>query len=119
MKDFINEQFVEKYQLTIEGENQEKSTVELADGTPCTLSGYVSNVMIQMYPWKERRLRMEVLPLQKYDAILGKPWLYDHNPRINWRNNVISLWKKNKAYKISARANGKQVGLALTIVSKH
>ena len=49
-KDFINEQFMEKYQLTIERKNQEKSTVELADGTPCMSSGYVLNVMIQMYP---------------------------------------------------------------------
>lgn len=30
-----------------------------------------------------------VYPLQKYDLILGKPWLTETNPNINWRTNDL------------------------------
>jgi hypothetical protein len=30
-------------------------------------------------------------PLSHYDVVLGKPWLTDMNPDINWRLNPVSL----------------------------
>jgi hypothetical protein len=30
-------------------------------------------------------------PLSHYDVVLGKPWLTDMNPDINWRLNAVSL----------------------------
>ncbi|CAG8506497.1 11830_t:CDS:2 [Cetraspora pellucida] len=38
---------------------------------------------IEMQDYIDLRRDVEALPLQKYDLILGKPWLYDLNPRIN------------------------------------
>ena len=32
-----------------------------------------------------------VAPISKYDVILGKPWLYKHNPKIDFRNNHVEF----------------------------
>ncbi|CAG8792261.1 17112_t:CDS:1, partial [Acaulospora morrowiae] len=37
-----------------------------------------------------------------YDAILGKPWLYQINPHIDWRTNTLSLNDGPRNIKISA-----------------
>src|SRR5277367_2289641 len=33
----------------------------------------------------------QILGLKRYDAILGKPWLYHANPNINWRDNILTF----------------------------
>ncbi|CAG8716916.1 8884_t:CDS:2 [Cetraspora pellucida] len=78
------------------------NAIELADGSRCESRGSVSNVAITMQSFVDVRNDIEVLPIQKYDLILGKPWLYDLNPRINWKNNQISIKKDNCIYKIKA-----------------
>ena len=72
-KDFISSQFVEKHHLKINEGSAGTSVVELADGTQCESRKSITNMELQLYSWKEYRNQMEVLPLQKYDAILGKP----------------------------------------------
>ena len=37
-------------------------------------------------------LNFSVIPLPKYEAILGKPWLDRWNPIINWKRNSL-VWK--------------------------
>ena len=32
-----------------------------------------------------------VAPISKYDVILGKPWLYKHNPKIDFRKNDVEF----------------------------
>ena len=32
-----------------------------------------------------------VAAISKYDVILGKPWLYKHNPKIEFRNNHVEF----------------------------
>ena len=34
-----------------------------------------------------------------YDIILGKPWLYKYNPRIDWRTNCLKFTKDNIMHK--------------------
>ena len=38
-------------------------------------------------------LSFDVIDLQGYDAILGKPWLTKHNPRIDWKQHQLTLRK--------------------------
>ena len=33
----------------------------------------------------------QVLDLQRYDVILGKPWLFHANPTIDWRKNTMTF----------------------------
>ena len=39
--------------------------------------------------------RVVVAPIDKYDIILGKPWLHKHNPRINFRTNHVNFIDSN------------------------
>jgi hypothetical protein len=36
-------------------------------------------------------IRFYVFPMSGYDAILGRPWLYRHNPSINWRLQTVEI----------------------------
>ena len=55
-------------------------------------------------------------PLRKYDLILGKPWLTQTNPQINWRTNTLHFVHNNapikwdctgfKSANIQTRSNG-------------
>ena len=40
-------------------------------------------------------MNFSVIPLPKYEAILGKPWLDRWNPVINWKRNSL-VWKMGK-----------------------
>ena len=44
-----------------------------------------------------------VYPLQKYDLILGKPWLTNINPNINWRTNDLHFTHNGAAVLWSCR----------------
>ncbi|CAH1759351.1 11997_t:CDS:2 [Entrophospora sp. SA101] len=33
----------------------------------------------------------QVIHLQRYDVILGKPWLYHANPSVDWRTNTLTF----------------------------
>ncbi|CAH1769080.1 12279_t:CDS:2, partial [Entrophospora sp. SA101] len=51
----------------------------------------------------------QVINLQRYDAILGKPWLYHANPNINWRANTLTFQYGTKTIVVPADVNNKQV----------
>ena len=41
------------------------------------------------------KMDFTVFPLQKYDAILGMPWLEKHNPKIDFKNKSVKLQSNN------------------------
>ncbi|CAG8820392.1 20284_t:CDS:2 [Gigaspora margarita] len=91
-KDFMSSNFVKQTNL-FKDKNQ-SSPIELADSTRCQTQGSI------------KKNNIEVLPLQKYDIILEKPWLYDLNPRIDWRNNQIVVKKDKWTHKIKTITSG-------------
>ena len=36
-------------------------------------------------------MTLDVINIEDYDIILGKPWLTRLNPKIDWRKNIVSL----------------------------
>src|SRR5271170_4120222 len=44
----------------------------------------------------------QILGLQRYDAILGKLWLYHANPNINWRDNTLTFQYGSRIINIKA-----------------
>ncbi|CAG8822217.1 24487_t:CDS:2, partial [Cetraspora pellucida] len=101
-KDFINLNFVEKSQLEMDEKEVDTTTVELADGSLCKSRGNMTDVAVEFQGYKEKRKTMEVIPLQKYDMILGKPWLYDRNPHIDWRYNKMKIKRRQCTFIIKA-----------------
>ena len=55
-----------------------------------------------MDQYKATGVSAQVLELQRYDAILGKPWLYNANPNINWRSNTLTFQYGKRTINIKA-----------------
>ena len=76
-------------------------SVHLADGT-----------RIKLYGTLERTLKLgaytlivafKVIDLKgRYDAVLGKTWLAQANPYINWRQNTIRVRQGGKVIRLAA-----------------
>jgi len=116
-KDFIDEKFSKKIQLKMK-DRSTPTAIELADGSQCEFKGSVPKITIAIQNYKDTRKDVEVLPLQKYDLILGKPWLYDLNPRINWKNNQISIKKDNRIYNIRTEVKENSKECQTSLVSR-
>lgn len=67
----------------------ESYSVEVADGKSITLNQEISG-RLQIDRYQERR-RFKVFPMRKFDIILGKDWLQDANPKINWKKETFIL----------------------------
>jgi len=51
----------------------------------------MKDLMIKLQTYQAKKQTFDVLLLSKYDIILGKPWLWDANPDIDWRKNEIRI----------------------------
>lgn len=74
-----------------------QNNVHLKESTPvpivlpngsASLSHHTANPTLERDSYKDR-VHAIVYPLKKYDLILGKPWLTQVNPNINWRTNDL------------------------------
>ncbi|KAF7137056.1 hypothetical protein CNMCM5793_006907 [Aspergillus hiratsukae] len=41
------------------------------------------------------RINFDIVPLGRYDVVLGIPWLRNHNPRINWKTGSLQFTNCN------------------------
>ena len=85
---FISKQFVDSCGLHAV-RSSKGLTVTLADGNvkPCD-----SSVSVHLRVGKyQEQLGLRAIDLPNHDVILGKPWLRQHNPRINWKRNTVLL----------------------------
>ena len=44
----------------------------------------------------EDQMQFNILPLHRYDAILGAPWLQEHNPIIDWKKGEVRFTHKGQ-----------------------
>ncbi|KAF9402767.1 hypothetical protein BGZ94_004831 [Podila epigama] len=63
--------------------------VILPDGHQ-TFSAHTAHIKLENQHYTST-LQPIVYPLQKYDLILGKPWLAEVNPLIDWRTNTLLI----------------------------
>ena len=64
-------------------------TIKWADGRACT-SDQRLEALVKIGAYQEQRPLL-VCTIEGYDVILGKPWLTDHNPLIDWRCHTVHL----------------------------
>jgi hypothetical protein len=55
-------------------------------------------------PHTKHEITFDVFDLASHDVTLGLPWLRDHNPDIDWKNQLISLKKVKDALSFSIPA---------------
>ena len=76
--------------------------VEFVDGTKSQVSQEVKIQDLHLDKYYALNLSIQVINLQHYDAILGKPWLYYANPHINWYNNTLTFKYGCKTIEVKA-----------------
>lgn len=85
---FVSASFVRQHHLVVSSMLAPPS-VTLADGRRQEAEGLViTSVRIDSYC---ESLDLVVTELQGYDAILGMPWLQQHNPAVDWRGLSVSF----------------------------
>jgi transposase InsO family protein len=62
--------------------------------TSTPLENLIMTVTIGKY---EQGLEFILTDLDKYDLILGRPWLHRENPKLDWRTNVVRLRHRGKS----------------------
>ena len=86
--DFVAQTFVSK-QVPSQAKSCIRHTVQWADGRACTNDQRLQ-ALISIGAYQEQRPLL-VCTLEGYDVILGKPWVTDHNPLIDWRCHTLQV----------------------------
>jgi hypothetical protein len=66
-------------------------TVTVANGAQGGIIRQEVHEWIHITPQWKSMVRLSVFGLAAHDIILGLPWLRDQNPRINWKDQTISM----------------------------
>lgn len=100
---FISESWVKHAALPTQAPSGKVLSVSLADGTQYTVKEVrtaVSDASIAQFSWRES---FTVIPMANYDVVLGKPWLTEHNPEIDFATNEIKIRKREVTYCFNAK----------------
>ena len=99
--DSVSSGFVERSNLETQTRNKNFSVI-LADGRICSEPHTVTApVSLELNDFQSTQA-FTVFPLDKYDVILGKPWLAVHNPLIDfWTNYIQKRLDENEPLKES------------------
>jgi hypothetical protein len=104
-RNFVDQKFVQRHRLATKSTTP--FTVELADGRKKEVKTEVNIQRLELDTYRTTGIPAQILDLQRYDAILGKPWLYHANPNINWRANTLAFRNGQRTIKINASATRK------------
>lgn len=90
-KGFIDETFAHANKLTFY-ELRNRRRLNVVDGRPSSAGDitHIVKLYMEIKGHKEKML-FYVTKLGKYDIILGKPWLTDHNPNVDWGTNTVTF----------------------------
>jgi hypothetical protein len=92
-RDFISQQMVEKLNLkTAKTENP--LGVTLADGRQINSGRIVKDADIEIGPLRMQRT-LHVLNMTGLEVVLGKPFLSDFNPAVDWTSNSMEITQGN------------------------
>ena len=86
--DFVAQRFVDS-ENSAESVRCRSHTVWMADGRACPTTQELSG-RLQLGAFSEERLLL-VCPFEGYDVVLGKPWLTDHNPLVDWKCHTAQM----------------------------
>jgi len=99
-RNFLDENFVNNNNIPLQ--TSSPMTIELADGRKQETNTSVRIKDLSLGSYHTSNLMIQVIKIQYYDAILGKPWLYHANPSINWRTNKLTFQYGHKNITIKA-----------------
>lgn len=105
---FLSSHFISNCPQLKSKMKEKNSSVYAVDGGEVDLKGSVT-VDISLGEATERVLT-HIIPIARYELILGKPWLFDRNPYINWRDGTIKFEIGNQVVELrNSNSNNKHV----------
>ena len=79
-------------------------TVELADGRKVEINQQINITELKLDTYHTANVKAQIIHLERYDVILGKPWLYHANPQIDWHTNIMTFQYGKKTIIVKADA---------------
>lgn len=98
-RDFISQEMVEKCHLTTE-QMDAPLGVAMADGRTVNAGKIVKAAEIKIGPLTVKR-DLCVINMKGLEVILGKPFLHDFNPNLDWINNSMELSSGGTFYSLN------------------
>src|SRR6185312_11942985 len=90
-KGFIDETFAHTNKFAFY-KLRNRRRLNVVDGRPSSAGDITHVVKLHMdIKGHKEKILFYVTKLGKYDIILGKPWLTDHNPNIDWTVNTVTF----------------------------
>ncbi len=91
MGNFISKQFIREQAIETRKLDKEIRVLNI-DGTPNKGGNITEIVELRMiYRGYEERIELGVCDTGRATLILGHPWLWDHNPEVDWRKGEIKF----------------------------
>ena len=94
----ISEQFAQAHGINLRQGKQ--CRISLAGGQQQDASNKAT-VQVSMQGYASR-LELRATSLEGWDVLLGKPWLTDNNPSIDWKKNTVELYREGRKIVINA-----------------
>ena len=94
---FIHQDLVNRLDIPMI-EKPQPLPLDVIDGTPISsgkITHHTAPLVIRVSPDHTETLTFNIIPLGKYDVVLGSPWLSRHNPKIDWTNRSIRFDSSN------------------------
>ena len=88
-EDFIDKEVCKKHQITMTPTENPRE-IYLADGNPSDMGPVTHIAKVPMTIGNHEELAtLQVANLENHKVILGRPWLKEHNSKIDWERNKI------------------------------
>ncbi|CAF3028738.1 unnamed protein product [Rotaria sp. Silwood2] len=100
---FISENFIKFHNLQTSG--IPRVSVTVANGIKSYIDQELMNFELKLDEFNEKITSAYVFPINSetnYDMILGLPWLFKNNPRIDWKTRIITINTNDRKYFLKA-----------------
>ncbi|KAJ9516510.1 hypothetical protein QJQ45_011138 [Haematococcus lacustris] len=97
---FIDEEFCDRFEVQA-AQKHDPDMIRLADGHQQQSTAMIPNARFRVSSYKGVQT-LHCTKLHGFDIILGKPWLADINPHIDWKQNTMSFQHAGRKHTLRA-----------------
>jgi len=95
---FISANLVKERQIAVTKADT-AITVRMTNGTTTTFDSLIKQAELELLGWT-MKVDLKVLDMQGYDIILGRSWLNQQNPDVDWPNGTFTLENEAQILKV-------------------
>ena len=103
--DFISRKFVNSLGCITAKDIQKSLRLQLPNGTTTSSMFETASIGVSFAGTEYAETRtLLVVDIIQYDIVLGRPWLHDSNPTLDWKNNDVRFHHNGKSVFFKANA---------------